>query len=109
MTKFAVLIHGVNFSIQENPNEAAELRGFYVSAFVEADSAERAESEAIDLVRKSLRPRVTLTNLDNNPPRLLVDEVAELTDWPERCSRPLSGFAFYNESDEAEDMKSQRE
>jgi hypothetical protein len=100
MTKYAVLIHGVNFHIRDQPNSDAELLGFYVSVFLEAASAEHAESEAIELVSKELRPRVILANSENDPPRLLIDELAQLTDWPEQCTRPLSGFAFYNESDE---------
>jgi len=51
MAKFGVLVHGVNFWIQDDNCDGAELRGFYVSAFLEADRAEDAESVAIELVR----------------------------------------------------------
>ena len=100
MAKFGVLVHGVNFWIQDDNCDGAELRGFYVSAFLEADRAEDAESVAIELGRKSLRTKITLTNPANDPPRLLIDKLAELTGWPDRCTRPLSGFAFYCDPDE---------
>jgi hypothetical protein len=101
MTKFAIIVHGVNFLVRDANNSEPELRGFYVSAFIEAETEHQAEAEAIELVRKSLRPRVTVDNSDDDPPRLLIDEVAQLTGWPDKCTRPLSGFAFYNESDDA--------
>jgi hypothetical protein len=100
MAKFAVIVHGVNFLIRDDNTSEPELRAFYVSAFIEAETAQQAETQAIDLVSKSIRARITVTNSESDRPRLLIDEIAQLTGWPEKCSRPLSGFAFYNESEE---------
>jgi hypothetical protein len=44
-------------------------------------------------VRALLKDRKMVRNLPENPPTLLIDESAEVAEWPE-CTRPLSGFVF---------------
>ena len=99
MPKFAVLIHGVNFLIREADASAAKLMGFYVSAYLETATAQDAETGALNLVRTSPKLRPTVANSPDNPPRMFVEEVAELSDLPEDAARPLSGFAFYDDPD----------
>lgn len=98
MKKFSVRIHGVNFLIREEPKSAASLMGFYINVLVEAAAVEQAESQAIELVRDS-KIRSLVANSKQDPPRMLVDEIVELETWPEDCSRPLSGFVFYEDPD----------
>ena len=99
MSKFAVIVHGVNFLIRDSETSESELRGFYVNAFVKAPTSEVAEYQVINLVRTSVKLRSLATNPPGNPPRMFVDETVELTDWPDAFSRPLSGFAFYDDPD----------
>ena len=73
--------------------------GFYINAYLETATSEEAESQAIELVRTSPNLRPAVANSSEDPPRMFVEEVAELTDWPDECSRPLSGFAFYDDPD----------
>ena len=95
MPKYVTMIHGVNFLIQEEDNQAPFLRGFYVNVFSENNSPSEAEDDAVALVRARPGFRETIKNRPDDPPRLLVEEIAELTDWPENCARPMSGFVFY--------------
>jgi hypothetical protein len=99
MPKFAVMIHGVNFLIRDIDSPEPSLMGFYINAFVETETAEEAESSAIELVRTSPKLRAAVANSPEDPPRIFVEEVAELEDWPENAARPLSGFGFYNDPD----------
>jgi len=72
--------------------------GFYINVLVEAGAVDQAESQAIELVHDS-KVRSLVANSKQDPPRLLVDEIVELETWPEDCSRPLSGFVFYDDPD----------
>jgi hypothetical protein len=99
MPKFAVIIHGVNFLLRDPEAAEAELRGFYINAYLDAPTAEEAEAQAIELVCQAPELRALVTNALEDSPRLFVDEIAELTDWPEDCVRPLSGFIFYDDPD----------
>ena len=103
MKKIAVLVHGQNFLIQNDDAAAPSLRGFYVSAFIETDTLEAAEQQALELVRELPKLKKTVVSTADNHPVLSIDESAELTDWPD-CTRPLSGFAFFEE-DEAEEKE----
>lgn len=99
MPKFAVMIHGVNFHLRDFDGPEPSLVGFYINAFLETATATEAESQAIELVRTSPKLRAAVANRPDDPPRIFVEEVAELSDWPENGARPLSGFAFYNDPD----------
>ena len=70
--------------------------GFYVNALLEADSRERAEIDAVEMVRTS-RIKTAVTNSPADPPQMFVDEITELEKWPADQSRPLSGFIFYDD------------
>jgi hypothetical protein len=96
MRKYVVLIHGVNFVMRDDGGEP-KLMGFYVNVYVETETPQQAEDDAVQLVRASSKLRSAVVNAQDDPPRLLVDEVAELSDWPNDCVRPLSGFIFYDD------------
>ena len=100
MRKYVVLIHGVNFVMRDDDGEP-KLMGFYVNVYVETETPQQAQDDAVQLVRASSKLRSAVANAPDDPPRLLVDEVAELSDWPNDCIRPLSGFIFYDEGNVA--------
>ena len=47
MKKFAVIVHGRNFLIQDQEDKFPGLREFYIHAYPEAETAEEAESTAV--------------------------------------------------------------
>jgi hypothetical protein len=99
MRKLVIQIHGVNFLLRDVETSVPVLLGFYVNVYVEADSMDEAESQAVELVRTLPRLRAAVMNSADDPPRMLVEEIVELTDWPEDCVRPLSGLVFYDYPD----------
>jgi hypothetical protein len=97
MPKFAVMIHGVNFLLRDADISEPALRGFYINAYLETATPQEAETRAIELVRTSPKLRAAVANVPDDPPRMFVEELAELTDWPDDCSLPLNGFVFYDD------------
>jgi len=97
MKKFAVIVHGQNFLIQDKDDKFPGLREFYIHAYPEADTAEEAEGKALELVRELLKAREMVRNEPGNAPVLVMDECVEVAEWPD-CSRPLSGFVFIEAS-----------
>ncbi|MBN8422772.1 MAG: hypothetical protein J0L73_27935 [Verrucomicrobia bacterium] len=93
MKKFAVIVHGQNFLIQDQEDKFAALREFYIHAYPEAETAEAAGALALELVRELMQTRKMVRNTPENAPTLLIDECAEVAEWPD-CTRPLSGFVF---------------
>ncbi|MHB1082876.1 MAG: hypothetical protein ACYC67_26005 [Prosthecobacter sp.] len=93
MKKFAVIVHGRNFLIQDQEDKFPGLREFYIHAYPEAESAEAAEGLALELVSELMKTRKMVRNAPENAPVLLIDECLEVAEWPD-CSRPLSGFVF---------------
>lgn len=100
MPKFVVMIRGVNFMLREEPEQEPKLMGFYVNVFVETPTPEAAEDKAVSLVRASSKLRESVENPPDNRPRMFINELQELTDWPDDCVRPMSGFVFYEDPEE---------
>jgi hypothetical protein len=97
MPKFRASIHGVNFRMRTGSPDKEQLLGFYTNAFVEAESPEAAESIVVDLLRADPRLREDVVNRRDDPPRLFVEEIEEIADWPPDTARPLTGLAFYDD------------
>ncbi len=99
MQKYVAIIHGVNFLIREAGCSVPKLLGFYINAYVEADSPSDAELKAVELVRTSpaLRPKVA--NSPDDPPRMFLEEIGTIEEWPTDRATPLSGFVFYEDPD----------
>ncbi len=93
------MIHGVNFLIRDAGAIEPTLMGFYVNAYLEVATAHEAEAQAIELVRTSPNLRSTVVNPAHSPPQMFVEEIAELTGWPDDYAIPLSGFVFYDDPD----------
>ena len=102
MPIFQAFIHGVNFHMRALDSESAESLGFYVVAYVEAASPGAAELASIQLLRATPRLREAVTNPAADPPRMFVEEIQELAEWPTDRALPLSGLVFYKESDRDE-------
>lgn len=99
MQKFVVMIHGVNFLIREDHTTAPKLMGFYINAYVEADSPSDAELKAVELVRTSPNLRPKVANSPDDPPRMFLEEIGTIEEWPIDSAIPLSGFVFYEDPD----------
>ena len=99
MPKFRVLIHGIDFDTHDDSTESTRPLGFYVTAFIESGTREEAESDAITVLRSAPQLSSTILNPPNKPPKVFIEELVEIPDWPRNCTRPLTGFAFYDESD----------
>lgn len=96
MRKYVVLINGVNFVMRDDHGEP-KLMGFYVNVFVETETPQQAENQAVELIHTSSRLRPAVVNAQDDLPRFVVEEVTELSDWPNDCVRPLSAFIFYDD------------
>ena len=97
MSKYRAFVHGVNFQIRNLDRDLVEPLGFYTNAFVEAESPEAAELLVVELLRDDPKLRDTALNPRDDPPRLFVEEIEEIEDWPPDTAHPLTGFAFYND------------
>jgi len=102
MPKFRVFIHGVNFHMRDADSPNIEPLGFYVTAYVEAASSEAVEYASVDLLPSPKTPRGGSQSARGSTTGVF-EEIQELADWPTDCALPLSGFAFYNDTDEDED------
>src|SRR5256885_15351166 len=96
MPKFRALIKGANLLIHSEDSQRIVPSGFYVNAFIDARSADAARDSAIALVRQS-HIYATARNTADDPPRIAVEEMEEISDWPLGTHRPLTGFALYDE------------
>ena len=101
MPKYRAFIHGANFQIYSHDCECVETLGFYTNAFLEAHDPPTAEFEALELIRQSPKLQGVIRNPADDPPRICVEELEEITDWPEGTARPLTGLAFYDEAAES--------
>ena len=98
MPKFRAFVHGVNFHMHLSDSEVVERLGFYTNVFVEADSPEAAELLAVDVLRDDTKLNDGVLNARDNPPRLFVEEIEEIAEWPADTARPRTGLALYDES-----------
>lgn len=105
MPKYWTLIHVENFQMYDPESDDSDdspnvvTMGIYVNAYVEADTSEAAEYASIDLVRSS-KLRDAKLNPPDDPPRMSVEEIRVLPEWPSDGSFPLSGFIFYDEANQ---------
>jgi hypothetical protein len=97
MPKFRALVRGTNLRLHSEDQQRAVPGGFYVTVFVEAASPHVAETDAIALVRQS-HAYSAAVNSAEDPPRIAVEQIDEIEDWPSDTQRPLTGFALFDES-----------
>jgi hypothetical protein len=97
MKDFKVVINGQNFLIQQQ--DQVILSGFYAPRFVNANTSEEAQEQAMHLVINSPSLRNVICNTKENPPKLLVDEILE-TPISEEDKANNHLFMFYAEDDD---------
>jgi hypothetical protein len=98
MPKYRAFVHGVNFHMHLSDAKEVERLGFYTNVFVEAESVAAAELVAVDVLRDDPDLRQGVLNPRDDPPRLFVEEIKEIADWPADTARPRTGLALYDES-----------
>jgi hypothetical protein len=92
MRKYQAYINGDNFLMMNQGNK--EQMGFYATRWVEALSPKEAEIKAIELIMNDQDLIGAIHNKDNDPPKLFVEEIAELDSF-EGVNPPGSGYTFY--------------
>lgn len=97
MKKYRLFVCGENFLFKID-NEEQPL-GFYTTVYIEAENAEQAELDAIDLLRNDPKLRDGVLNPKSDPPTMFVEEIEEVESFIGE-SLPRTGFAFfpYNEA-----------
>ncbi len=95
MQKFRALIRGQNFQMRNMEGQGIKTYGFFITVFVEAESPEVAENAAIETLRQSPKLRDSVVNPPDDSPRMFVEELQEIADWPADTKRPLTGFTFF--------------
>lgn len=90
MQKYRVLIHGENLLTEVD--SVPQKLGFFTNVFIEAFTAADAESRAIEIVRASARLADIRLNQDDDPVKLLVDEVHDIDSFDDNKSRHLVFF-----------------
>jgi hypothetical protein len=97
MRKFRVLLQGSNFLIPVAGNGLLK-HGFYTNRFVEAADEEAAELAAVGQLRAKQSLREIVRNQPDDPPRIQLNEVAELASL-ENLPSLDQGLAWYPEDE----------
>ena len=91
MPKYRLLMKGTNFLIEING--VTRKHGFYQTLFLESESTEIAEEQAVDIIRNSdLRDLVN--NESDDPPIVYLDEVEEVHTF-DGIGALIQGRAYY--------------
>jgi len=96
MAKYRVVLNGQNFHLSAEGGVAPH--GFYTTRYVEAATPEQAEQLAMGLVRGDPELTASVVNSRDDPPRILVDELAELESF-DGVEVPGGGYTFYLEEE----------
>ncbi len=100
MGKYAVLIHGRGFYVPIE-GKAETSKGFYVTAFLEAEDDEEACEQALQaLVEDSDFHEEIGACADPEDAELFVESCEELASFGD-ASPPRGGFVFYAEEEDA--------
>jgi hypothetical protein len=96
MRKFRVRLQGCNFLIRVAGGGESK-HGFYTNRFVEPDDENAAELLAVDQLRRRQSLRDVVLNEPNDPPRILLEDVAELASF-EGLPSLDQGLVWYPEA-----------
>jgi hypothetical protein len=94
MKKYRIMLQGKGLLMDMGNGPARQ--GFLTTRYVEAESPEKAEVAAADLVRNDSELRTAILNEKNDPPMIYSVEVVELESF-EAISVPGKGYGFYPE------------
>lgn len=100
MPFYGVLVNGENFLMSVGDGGLKRM-GFYATRYVRAESVELAETAAIDEVRAIEHLRDAIQNTRQDPPRLHIEEMHEISALPE-SGVPEPGITFYVEDEDDE-------
>ena len=96
MKKYRVILNGRNFKIESDGK--LQKVGFYTTRWVQAETPQAAELEAIDLVRQDSSLKVAIRNLSDDPPMIYLDALSQIESF-DGISLPGSGYSFYQDED----------
>lgn len=92
-----MILNGVNYLLTIDGVERRS--GFYVTRYVEADDPDQAEAMAVDLIRADQELMAMIRNSDQDPPKILLDEMYEIDSFEDlETFTPGYGFYFDEES-----------
>ena len=97
MKKYKVFLNGKNFWMKADGQP--KLKGFYTTRFVEADTPEKAENLAVQLIREDPKLRKAVINEKTDPPMIYAEDI-ELLRTFEGVRVPGAGYTFYEEETE---------
>jgi hypothetical protein len=103
--RFQVLLHGTGFLSRVDEDEP--IRGFYVIRRVLADTPEDAARSALAELQREEKYRQLVESTANALGsgagcNVEVDSVGSLSWWRWHFNRPLSGYIFYSDEEEAD-------
>ncbi|MFO0011206.1 MAG: hypothetical protein ACK553_00525 [Planctomycetota bacterium] len=97
MKYFRVLVLGEHFKL----NWAGTIcyKGFYVTRYVAEETAEEASIAAIAAVQAEDKLEGLILNSEDDPPRLLVDELEEVSEADFPAAQP--GYVFFEDESQS--------
>lgn len=99
MGKYGISIHGTGYDLLDE--HGLQIKGFYISVFVEANDFDEAAQKAINFFVES-EAYTTVFPPDQHPDGILqIEAVDELYSF-ENVPYPVSGFSFYGKDDLSE-------
>ena len=100
MRKFSVKLRGQNFLVSI-PDRGETKCGFYTTRFVEAADEREAEFAAVDQLRARRSLRDAVRNPADDPPRIFLEDIAELSSF-DGIESLDQGLAWYPEEPSAD-------
>ncbi len=90
MNKYKVMLRGENFLIKFE--DKVENLGFYTTRVVNANSAEEAESRAIDLIRNDEELLSVVQRVSDLNPKIYLESITEASRWQRLGGK---GYTFW--------------
>ena len=94
MKKYRVLVRGENFIMRSE--ESMKRFGFYTTRFIEARHKEEAEQHAIKALQQDERLQNGVLNDRSDPPRLVTEEVGEISSF-DGIENLTPGLVFFED------------
>lgn len=95
MNKYRVLLNGRNFLLDLGDDGLAP-HGFSTTRFVEAETSDEAELNAVASVRKREEIKAMLRNSPDTPPMLFAEEIETIENF-DGIEPPEQGIIWYKE------------
>ena len=98
MKRFKVKLHGKNFLL--NLDGEPKKFGFYATRFVKAENPQEAEKIAVILTHQNPNLRKTLLNENDDPPKIYLEGIKEISFLKFFAKKSITDFTFYPEDEE---------